>query len=157
MTSVAAFALGILLARGGGYPSRLVALHRLFTLAAVVGSAACLATWVLARRGAYRAALGLTVLLLTVGAHYGGSMTRGEGYLVRYAPGFAQELLGEAPREAAPADAAAVISAEPLVFHDVLLPCSSSAASSATAPSKPRAASASTRSPRSPRAASTAR
>jgi len=28
VTSVAAFALGLLLARGGGYPSRLVALHR---------------------------------------------------------------------------------------------------------------------------------
>lgn len=122
VTSVAAFALGILLARGGGYPSRLVALHRGFTLAAVIGSAACLALWVLGRRAVYRGALGVTVLLLTVGAHYGGSMTRGESYLVRYAPRFVQKLLGEAPQDAAPADAAEGISAEPLVFHDVLLP-----------------------------------
>jgi mono/diheme cytochrome c family protein len=121
-TSAAAFALGILLARGGGYPSRLVALHRGFTLAAVIGSAASLVAWALGRRAAYRGALGVTVLLLTVGAHYGGSMTRGESYLVRYAPRFAQKLLGEATPEAAPVDAAKVISAEPLVFHDVLLP-----------------------------------
>ena len=123
VTSAAAFALGILLARGGGYPSRLVALHRGFTLAAVIGSAASLAAWALGRRSAYRGALGVTVLLLTVGAHYGGSMTRGDAYLVRYAPRFVQALLGEAKRaEAAPADAAPVISAEPLVFADVLLP-----------------------------------
>ncbi len=123
VTSVAAFALGLLLARGGGYPSRLVALHRGFTLAAVIGSAACLIAWVLERRHAYRGALGATVLLLTVGAHYGGSMTRGEAYLVRYAPRFVQELLGEAPRkEASPGDVAKVVSVEPLVFADVLLP-----------------------------------
>lgn len=123
VTSVAAFALGLLLARGGGYPSRLVALHRGFTLAAVIGSAACLAAWVLGRRYAYRGALGVTVLLLTVGAHYGGSMTRGDAYLVRYAPRFVQALLGEAPRkEATPGDAAKVVSVEPLVFADVLLP-----------------------------------
>ena len=123
VTSVAAFALGLLLARGGGYPSRLVALHRGFTLAAVIGSAACLIAWALERRNAYRGALGVTVLLLTVGAHYGGSMTRGDAYLVRYAPRFVQELLGEAPRkEASPGDAAQVVGAEPLVFADVLLP-----------------------------------
>ncbi|MEO5729596.1 MAG: c-type cytochrome domain-containing protein, partial [Byssovorax sp.] len=94
-----------------------------FTLAAVIGSAACLVAWVLGRRYAYRGALGVTVLLLTVGAHYGGSMTRGDAYLVRYAPRFVQALLGEAPRkEASPGDAAQVVSAEPLVFADVLLP-----------------------------------
>ena len=123
VTSVAAFALGLLLARGGGYPSRLVALHRGFTLAAVIGSAACLIAWALERRNAYRGALGVTVLLLTVGAHYGGSMTRGDAYLVRYAPRFVQELLGEAPRkDASPGGDAQVVSAEPLVFADVLLP-----------------------------------
>lgn len=123
LSSIAAFALGLLLARGGGYPSRLVALHRGFTLAAVIGSAVCLGAWVLERRAAYRGALGVTVLLLTVGAHYGGSMTRGDSYLVRYAPRFLQPLMGGAPaKEAAPSDAAPVISAEPLVFSDVLLP-----------------------------------
>jgi uncharacterized membrane protein len=123
VTSVAAFGLGLFLARAGGYPSRLVALHRGFTLAAVIGSAACLVAWALGRRAAYRGALGVTVLLITVGAHYGGSMTRGDSYLVRYAPRFLQPLLGGGPaKEAAPSDAAPVISAEPLVFADVLLP-----------------------------------
>jgi len=123
VTSVAAFALGLFLVRGGGYPSRLVALHRGFTLAAVIGSAVCLVVWVLGRRAAYRGALGVTVLLLTVGAHYGGSMTRGDAYLVRYAPRFVQALLGATPAApTAPSDTAKVISAEPLVFADVLLP-----------------------------------
>jgi mono/diheme cytochrome c family protein len=123
VTSVAAFALGILLARAGGYPSRLVMLHRTFTLAAVIGSAACLVAWVLERRLAYRGALGVTVALITVGAHYGGSMTRGDTYLERYAPAFLQPLLGGAPtKEVAATDSAPVITAEPLVFSDVLLP-----------------------------------
>lgn len=123
VSSVAAFALGILLVRGGGYPARLVALHRGFTLAAVIGSAVCLVAWVLGRRAAYRGALGATVLLITVGAHYGGSMTRGDAYLVRYAPRFVQAWLGAAPAApATPTDSAPVISAEPLVFADVLLP-----------------------------------
>lgn len=123
VTSVAAFALGILLARGGGYPSRLVLLHRSFTLAAVIGSAACLVAWVLGRRAAYRGALGVTVLLITVGAHFGGAMTRGDSYLARYAPAFLQPLMGGAPpKEVASTDSAPVITAEPLVFSDVLLP-----------------------------------
>ncbi|MEP7123210.1 MAG: c-type cytochrome domain-containing protein [Byssovorax sp.] len=123
LTSVAAFALGILLARGGGYPSRLVLLHRSFTLAAVIGSAVTLVAWVLGRRAAYRGALGFTVLLLTVGAHFGGAMTRGDSYLSRYAPRFLQPLMGGSPaKEAAPVDSAPVITAEPLVFSDVLLP-----------------------------------
>ena len=123
VTSVAAFALGILLARGGGYPSRLVLLHRSFTLAAVIGSAVSLVAWVLGRRAAYRGALGFTVLLLTVGAHFGGAMTRGDSYLSRYAPGFLQPLMGGGPaKEVAATDTSAVITAEPLVFSDVLLP-----------------------------------
>ena len=123
VTSVAAFALGILLARGGGYPSRLVLLHRSFTLAAVIGSAASLVAWVLKNRTAYRGALGVTVLLLTLGAHFGGAMTRGDSYLSRYAPRFLQPLTGGAPaKEVAATDAAPVITAEPLVFSDVLLP-----------------------------------
>ena len=123
VTSVAAFALGILLARAGGYPSRLVMLHRSFTLAAVIGSAVTLVAWVLGRRAAYRGALGFTVLLLTVGAHFGGAMTRGDSYLSRYAPRFLQPLMGGTPaKEVAATDSAPVIAAEPLVFSDVVLP-----------------------------------
>ena len=44
-TAVAAFSLGLLLARGGGYPPKLVGLHRGFTLAAVLGVAGCLVAW----------------------------------------------------------------------------------------------------------------
>lgn len=128
LTSVAAFSLGVLLARGGGYPPKLVALHRGFTLAAVVGSAASLLAWVTRLRadGAehrlpYRATLAVTVTLLTIGAHFGGSMTHGDSYLTRYAPAFVQKMMGAEP----PAPVEQVASGpvtEPLVFAATILP-----------------------------------
>ena len=127
-TSVAAFALGILLARGGGYPTKLVTLHRGFTLAAVIGSAACMVAWSLRQRGdgtvrrlPYRATLGATLGLVTLGAHFGGSMTHGDTYLTRYAPSFVQRLLGAGPAPAPEALPVAPV-AEPLVFTGVILP-----------------------------------
>lgn len=101
LTSVAAFSLGLLLARGGGYPSRLVSLHRGLTLAAIVMLPVCAALWLgpVQRLGnlgrwMYRGALGLALGLMSIGAHFGGSMTRGEDYLVQYAPKFARGWLG---------------------------------------------------------------
>lgn len=127
-TAVASFALGLLLARGGGYPARLVGLHRLFTLGAVLGTSGCLVAWSTRireggdeRRRPYRAALAATVGLLTLGAHFGGSLTHGDTYLTRYAPPFLQRLMGApppAPVEAAVADPGA----EPLVFASAVMP-----------------------------------
>ncbi len=127
-TAVVAFSLGLLLARGGGYPPRLVALHRAFTLAAVLGMAGCLVAWSRRvgpdgdeRRLPFRATLAATVGLLTVGAHFGGSLTHGDTYLTRYAPAFVQKLLG-APPPAQVEPVAADPGAEPLVFASAVMP-----------------------------------
>ena len=65
-------------------------------------------------------------MLLGVAAHFGGSMTHGEGYLVEYAPGFVKALAGhEASAKSVvptPSGTAAATEAEPLVFQNVVLP-----------------------------------
>ena len=126
VSSVGAFLLGLLLARSGGYPPNLVALHRNFTLGGIAASAVSLVVWVFAQRrpvlrNVYRGVLGTAVGLITFGAHHGGTMTRGDGYLTRYAPAFVRELIGEEKKKAAD-DEPAVPSEEPLVFADVVMP-----------------------------------
>jgi hypothetical protein len=128
VAAVGAFSLGVLLARGGGYPPKLVGLHRAFTLAAVIGTAGCLVAWATRiqadgneRRLPFRITLGATVGLLTIGAHFGGSLTHGDAYLTHFAPGFVQDLLGvRAPPAVEPV--AADPGAEPLVFASAVLP-----------------------------------
>jgi MYXO-CTERM domain-containing protein len=128
-TAVAAFSLGLLLAKGGGYPAKLVGLHRGFTLAAVLGTAGCLVAWTTRigpdgaeRRLPYRATLGATVALLTIGAHFGGSLTHGDNYLTHFAPAFVQRLLGAPPAAAPLEPVTADPGAEPLVFANTVMP-----------------------------------
>jgi MYXO-CTERM domain-containing protein len=126
LSGVTAFVLGLLLAHSGGYPPNLVALHRNFTLAGIVASAAALVAWVFADgrpalRQVYRGVLAATVGLITYGAHHGGSMTRGDGYLTRYAPAFVRDLVGDKPKPSTD-DVAEPPGEEPLVFKDVILP-----------------------------------
>lgn len=131
VAAVGSFALGLFLAHGGGYPQRLVRLHRLFTLGGVVGSALLFGLY-LSRdllgaalsRGLYRGALVLTVGAISYGAHHGGSMTRGEGYLFQYAPAFVQRLAGYEPKKPqAPEDGGAKPrGTEAKVFTDAVLP-----------------------------------
>lgn len=129
VSSVGSFFLGQLLASGGGFAAKLVGLHRTLTFVAVLGTALC---FVLYRQSArpsagawwrnvYRATLLATVGVLSIGAHYGGSITRGEGYLTHHAPGWVKSLLGE-EKEADAATAALPTSSEPRVFDDVVLP-----------------------------------
>ncbi|MBL8741062.1 MAG: hypothetical protein JNK04_08215, partial [Myxococcales bacterium] len=127
VSGVVAFVLGLLLAHSGGYPPNLVALHRNFTLAGIVASAALLVVWVFADgraslRLAYRGVLAATVGLFTYGAHHGGSMTRGDGYLTRYAPAFVRDLVGGDKPKPRTDDDAEPAGEEPLVFKDVILP-----------------------------------
>jgi uncharacterized membrane protein len=125
-TGVAAFGLGLLLAHGGGYPAKLIALHRGFTLAGIVASAAAFLVWSLRApqggRTLYRLALLATAGLFTAGAHVGGSLTHGEDFLTRYAPPFVQRLLGAKAAPAPEASGAASAGAEPRIYADVLAP-----------------------------------
>jgi uncharacterized membrane protein len=129
VSGFAAFLLGLLLAKSGGYPVKLVALHRTLTLAGILLGAAATFAWTYrhkadgtVRRMPYQAALGLTVLLLTAGAHQGGSMTHGEDFLFRYAPEPVQKLAGFKPKPAATEEEKPAAVAEPLVFDSVVLP-----------------------------------
>jgi uncharacterized membrane protein len=121
LAAFAAFFLGQLLALEGGFAVVALERHRRLTLLAVVGMSACWALYERQRlrggsgRLAYRGALVATLGLLSAGAHFGSALTRGEGYLSKYAPG---------PLQRAPAPSASregVARREPLVF-DVVQP-----------------------------------
>jgi MYXO-CTERM domain-containing protein len=130
LSALSAFLLGHLLARSGGFPPRALLVHRTLALCAVMGSAACLSAWThhahvgsRAARGIYRILLALSLAALSVGAHFGGSMTHGETYLSKYAPAPFKPLLGGAERLAQnEAPAPPLARAEPLLFVGVVLP-----------------------------------
>src|SRR4051812_49038631 len=92
IAALTAFLMGQLLALEGGFPAGALGWHRRLTLLAIMGMAVC---WVLFERQrgkdgqgrwAYRGVMGATLGLLSLGAHFGGTMTRGESYLSKYAP-----------------------------------------------------------------------
>lgn len=131
LAALAAFLMGQLLALEGGFPAGALGWHRRLTLIAIIGMAGC---WVLFDRQrekggngrlAYRGVMAATLGVLSLGAHFGGTMTRGESYLSKYAPGPLKPLLGtpEVKKETAKADEKpAAPTSEPLVYQDVLLP-----------------------------------
>jgi uncharacterized membrane protein len=131
VAALGAFLMGQLLALEGGFPAGALGWHRRLTLCAIIGMSAC---WVLydrqrakggQGRWAYRGVMGAALGLLSLGAHFGGTMTRGESYLSKYAPGPLKPLLGapEVKKEPAkgPEQPAAPV-ADPLVYQDVLQP-----------------------------------
>ncbi|HEY3493796.1 MAG TPA: c-type cytochrome domain-containing protein, partial [Polyangiaceae bacterium] len=129
--SVGAFFLGELLGRAGEYAPRILNLHRRLELFAVIGVCGCLVAWTYQTRAGtprarlvYRAALGFTLLVMSTGAHFGGTMTHGETYLLRYAPGPLRSLLGgggeEKTEKAAKPPASA--GAEPTLFAQAVAP-----------------------------------
>jgi uncharacterized membrane protein len=127
-SAAASFVLGLLLAGGGGYPPSTVAWHRALTLAAIVLLAAVSVVFSLTSperrqsgRTPYRTLLTGTLFLLSVGAHFGGTLSRGEGYLTRYAPDTVRRWLGETIEEAAPAEPPRV-GEEPLIYAEVVVP-----------------------------------
>lgn len=129
LAALLAFLMGQLLALEGGFPGEALGWHRRLTLLAVMGMAACWIVYERVRdrpgqgRWVYRGVLGATLGLLSLGAHFGGTLTRGESYLAKYAPGPLQPLLGGAPKEAAKAPVkAAAPGAEPLIYEDVVQP-----------------------------------
>ena len=77
-----------------------VAWHRGLTLGTIVGLAATNVAYSAVaggegrRRAIYRGLLATTMGILTVGAHFGGTLSRGGDYLTRYAPAPVRKLLG---------------------------------------------------------------
>jgi hypothetical protein len=122
VSSVVAFALGLLLATEGGYAGGLLRMHRRLTSVVVLWSGASVIVWSSALpRALHRICLGVTLLALSIGAHYGGSMTHGEGYLVEKAPAFARKLFG-AQKDQAKSEPLVAAPGGSLVFDDLVLP-----------------------------------
>ncbi len=124
LSTVVAFVVGTQLSRAGGYDEDLLTWHRCFALAAVVGVGAMQLAWLFVERGAprtiYRAVLAGALGLLSIGAHFGGTMTHGKGYLTAFAPGFDQPRA----RDAAPVAPGSVDgrTTEPRLFDAVVGP-----------------------------------
>ena len=125
-----AFVLGHLLARSGDFAPNALNVHRRFELFASVGICLCPLAWEYQAhaqseraRWLYRALLGMALGVLSLGAHFGGTLTRGDTYLTRYAPGPLKRLLGATVAPRASASAAATAAArEPRLFGDVIQP-----------------------------------
>ena len=79
--SVASVGCGWLLAGSGGYDTTALFWHRWLGTSVAAGA---IALWMLRQRGwmiAYRRSLFVTVLLLTIASHFGGSLTHGSDFL----------------------------------------------------------------------------
>lgn len=94
---------GWLLSRAGGYEPRLVQWHLWMGIGTAAGCALAGLLFLLNQRRWYRACLFSTLAALVVASHFGGSLTHGSDYLVRYAPNFLRAILGAAPQATTPA------------------------------------------------------
>lgn len=120
-SALASFTLGMLLATSGGFPTHIVSLHRWFAFGSVASTALCVAVWSLQdesrtgkKRNIYRGALALTLGLISIGGHLGGTIRRGDGYLTRFAPEWVQSITGTKP-------APIVVTAPPVAGKDARL------------------------------------
>jgi uncharacterized membrane protein len=129
-SALVSFVLGHFLARSGDFPPQALAWHRRLAFVASLGAALSLGAWVrqshassAPSRLAYRALLFGSLGVLSLGAHFGGTMTRGETYLSKYAPDLLKPLLGgaDAPKLAAIAPRREPV-AEPRLFEHAVLP-----------------------------------
>ena len=93
-------ATGWLLARNGDYDPHLLVWHRWTGVSMAVATAFLLVAERCGWQRTYRVGLAVTVVLVAVTGHWGGSLTHGQGYLTRYAPAW---LGGGAGSAAAPA------------------------------------------------------
>jgi mono/diheme cytochrome c family protein/uncharacterized membrane protein len=100
---VATFGAGHLLGVEGNYNEEILAAHRSWGVAIVVGVGLCLVLWTAGRwsgrgmhRWIFRGVFGLTLGALTVGAHEGGKMSHGSRFLTEHLDGALYEL-GLAP------------------------------------------------------------
>lgn len=113
---------GLLLSQAGGYQDKLLRWHKWTGIgtAAACGVAALL-YWANLKT-AYRVCLFSTVALLVVAGHYGGSLTHGSDYFVRYAPAPLRAWLSPAAKPATPASTNKVELAQVAAFPRVIQP-----------------------------------
>jgi hypothetical protein len=102
LSAFGAFVLGLILAQEGGLSTERLSLHRKLALGTLVLCCVQTGAWFHHRseknagpRLGYRAALALTLGALTLASHQGGTLSRGDGYLAKYAPSFLTPLLGK--------------------------------------------------------------
>ena len=92
VTAILTSILGLYRSFGGDYSAEILALHRNTGLALTVVAALTLVLHSAVLRvgnlwlGWYRASLGLTLILLLIASHHGGSLTHGQGFLTQNAP-----------------------------------------------------------------------
>lgn len=102
--SVVAAILGLLLSQEGGYDPKLLQLHQWTGIATAVGFVVAALLYRLNLLKAYRFSIYGSFVVLLVASHFGGSLTHGSDYLVRYAPGPFRNYFAK-QRSAAPAAA----------------------------------------------------
>jgi uncharacterized membrane protein/mono/diheme cytochrome c family protein len=85
---------GWLLSRGGSYGDQLLQWHKWTGIGTAAGCAVAALCYSLNFKRSYRACLGMTIVALIVASHFGGSLTHGSDYLVRYAPGPVRRVFG---------------------------------------------------------------
>lgn len=113
---------GWLLSWSGGYDAGLLRWHRWTGVATASVCIISALLYSLNLKKPYRLSLFSSVLLLVIASHFGGSLTHGRDYLVRYAPGPLRTWLGTGP---ASPTAAAVSTNDPggkEVFATVVRP-----------------------------------
>ena len=77
---------GWLLSLGGSYGDRLLQWHKWTGIGTAAACALAGLFYLLDRKRLYRVCLFSTMIVLVVASHFGGSLTHGSDYLVRYAP-----------------------------------------------------------------------
>jgi uncharacterized membrane protein len=92
---------GWLLSLAGGYDLQLLQWHKWNGIGTAIACAVVGMLYWFDLKKVYRWLLALTVVALAVASHFGGSLTHGSDYLVRYAPGPLRAWLG--PAKPAPA------------------------------------------------------
>ncbi len=92
--AVVTAACGWLLSLAGGYDETLLAWHKWLGTATAAASLVTAVFFQCGKTRAYSASLFVTVSLLLVAGHLGGSLTHGSDYLTRYAPESVKKLLG---------------------------------------------------------------
>ena len=114
---------GLMLSQAGGYQDKLLQWHK---WTGIGTASACAMAALLYRanlKTAYRVCLFSTVALLVVAGHYGGSLTHGSDYFVRYAPARVRAWFSPPAKPATPATnhvELAQVAAFPRVIQPVL-------------------------------------